>query len=42
MFEVEPTNTTQSKQNENIPPEEECLEGTQPGVEDKTNDYLLA
>ena len=42
MFEVEPTDTAQSKQDANIPPEEECLEGTQLDVEDETNDYLLA
>ena len=42
MFEVEPIDTAQSKQDDNIPPEEECLEGTQPDVEDETNDYLLA
>lgn len=32
----------QLRVNKNIPLEEECLEGTQPDVEDETNDYLLA
>jgi len=42
MVEVEPPDTTQSKQDDNIPHEEECLEETQPDIEDETNDYLLA
>ena len=42
MFEVEPIYIAQSKQDDNIPPEEECLEGTQPDVEDETYDYLLS
>lgn len=41
MFEVKLTDTTQSKQDDNKPLREKCLEETQPDVQDETNDYLL-
>ena len=41
MFEVVSIDIAYSKQDDNKPPEEDCLEETQPNVEDETNDYML-
>ena len=42
MFEVDSIDITQSKQDDNEPPEKQFLEETQPNVEYEENDYLLA